>query len=161
MYEFVVSFEHVCKIQPFELRIRSIHRTRVQRAAVRVPNWRYSSNTGVKCCRSSSEFIVFHEHVCKVLPFEIRICCILRPRVQSAAVRAPNSSYPSNTCAKYSRWVSAFGVFLEHVCKLQPFVQYITVIDKVQLSNNFWPKELRRCPRPGNLRLMICSLTSR
>ena len=90
--EFAIFLEHVCKVQPLELRIHRIPRTRVQSAAVRAPNLWYSSNTCAKCCRLSSEFIVFLEHVCKVLPFELRICGILRTRVQSAAVRAPNSS---------------------------------------------------------------------
>ena len=47
-------------------RIHRIPRTRVQSAAVRAPNLWYSSNTCAKCCRLSSEFIVFLEHVCKV-----------------------------------------------------------------------------------------------
>ena len=37
------------------------------------PNSSYFSNTCAKCSRSSSEFVVFREHVCKVLPFEFRI----------------------------------------------------------------------------------------
>jgi hypothetical protein len=88
--------------------------------AARAPNSWYSSNTCAKCCRSNSEFVVFREHVCKVLPFELRNRRISRTRVQSAAVRAPNSSYFPNTCAKYSHWIYEFVVFTEHVCKVQP-----------------------------------------
>jgi hypothetical protein len=112
--------EHVCNVQPLELRIHRITRTRVQSAAVRAPNLWYSSNTCAKCCRSSSEFIVFFEHVCKVLPFELQIRCIIRTRLQNIAAGSPNSSYSSNTCAKCSRWISEFVVFPEYVCKVQP-----------------------------------------
>jgi hypothetical protein len=83
--EFVIFAEHVCKVQPLELRIRCILRTRAQRAATGAPNSSYFSNTCAKCRRLSSEFVVFFEHVCKVLSFELRICCIPRTRAQSAA----------------------------------------------------------------------------
>ena len=66
--EFVVLFEHVSEMQPFQLRIRRISRTRVQRAAARAPNSSYFSNTCAKCCGLSSGFVVFLEHVCKVQP---------------------------------------------------------------------------------------------
>jgi hypothetical protein len=84
-YEFVVFLEHVCKVHALEHRIRRISRTRVQGAAAGSPNSSYFSNTCATCRRSSYEFVVFLEHVCKESPLEIRIRCISRTRAQSAA----------------------------------------------------------------------------
>ena len=84
--EFVVLFEHVSEMQPFQLRIRRISRTRVQRAAARAPNSSYFSSTCAKCSHWSAEFVVFLEYVCKVQPLELRIHRISRTRVQSAVV---------------------------------------------------------------------------
>jgi hypothetical protein len=88
-------------------KIRHICRTRVQSAAARASNSSYYSNTCAKCSHWSAEFVVFLEHVGKVQPLELRIRRILRTRVQSAAVRAPNLLYSSNTCAKCSQPLQA------------------------------------------------------
>ena len=133
--EFVVFLEHVCKVQPLELRIRGVSRTRVQSAAVRAPNSQYSSNTCAKCSRSSSEFVVFLEHVCEVQPPDLRIRRISRTRVQSAAAGSLNSLYFANTFAKCSRWMSEFVVFFEHVCKVQPLDLRIRCISRTRVQS--------------------------
>ena len=84
-FKSIVFLGHVCKLQPLELRIRCISRTRVHSAAVRYPNLSYFANTCARPNYLSSEFVVFREHVCRVLPFDIRICRISRIRVQNAA----------------------------------------------------------------------------
>ena len=120
---------------PLELRIRRIPRTCVQSAIVRVPNSSYSSNTCAKYSCWISGFVVFFEHVCKVQPLDLRIRRIPRTRVPSTAAGFPDSSYSSNTCAKCSRWISEFVVFLKHVCKVQPLDLRIRRISRTRVQS--------------------------
>ena len=69
-FAFSCIFQTQRVTQPLELRIRRIARTRVQSTADESPNSLYFANTCAKCSRLSFEFVVFLEHVCKVLPFE-------------------------------------------------------------------------------------------
>lgn len=62
------------------------------------PNALYSLSMNSRCYRSSFDFALSFEHVCKVLTFELRIRRIRWIYVQSAAVWAPNPWYFLNTC---------------------------------------------------------------
>ena len=106
-----VFLEHVCKVLPFELRIRRILRARVQKVAVRTPNSLYSSNTCAKYSCWISEFVVFLEHVCTFVKYSYVLNWLV----------AGWLTYFSNTCAKCCRSSCEFAVFLEHVCKVLPF----------------------------------------